>query len=122
MKDKNLEMDLHNYFKDYAKFSEKYELSPNKNEYGIIFNERELKEINNNIKQILEEEENNYYFIPSENIIGNNIPTYSSKSIILNKNMEEFNQINKDYNKRISKFNKINECDEKQNDNIKKNE
>ena len=110
MKNKQLEKKLHNYFKNYKDLSNKFSISSNKNEYGIIFNENELEEKNKNINLILDEDDN-YYFCPLEKEIK--IDIYSLNSILLNKEMKEYNEIYKDYYNRLLKYNKINENEEK---------
>ena len=118
MKSKKLEKDLHNYFKNYKDISNKFNLSLNKKEYGIIFNESELKERTENINQILKED-SNYCFYPldliSENDFENEI--LGKNSILLNKEMKEYEEIYNDYNLRKLKYKKNNEINNNNNKN-----
>ena len=110
MKNKKLEKDLHNYFKDYKVLSNQFNLSPNKNEYGIINSENELEEINKYINLILDEEEDNYDFAPPH--IDFEKVKFSKDSILLNKEIKEYKNIYKDYYNRITKNKIIHEKDE----------
>ena len=114
MKNKQLEKDLHNYFKVYKALSNKYNLSPNKNEYGIINSENELEEINKYINLILDEEKekekDNYNFSPPQ--IDFEITKFSKDSILLNKEIKEYKNIYKEYYNKITKNKIIHEKDE----------
>ena len=110
MKNNQLEKDLHNYFKNYKVFSNQFNLSLNKNEYGIINSENELEEINKYINLIIDEEEDNYNFTPSE--IDFEKVKFSKDSILLNKEIKDYKNIYKDYYNRITKNKIIHEKDE----------
>ena len=129
MKNKQLEKYLHNYFKNYKVLYNQFNLSHKKNEYGIINSGNELEEINKYINLILDEEEDNYDFAPPQ--IDFEKVKYSKDSILLNKEINEYKNIYKDYYNRITK-NKIihekeedneqqNDINERKTDNIKNN-
>ena len=105
-----LEKDLHNYFKDYKTFSNQFNLSHNKNGYGIINSENELEETNKYINLILDEEEDEYNFAPPQLDFAR--VKFSKDSILLNKEIKEYNNIYNDYYKRIIKNKIIFEKDE----------